>query len=150
MDNTTQILQATADAAEAEEKTAATGLGKFKDVGALLEAYNSLEAEFTRRSQRLKELENAVKEQNAPVQTASAQTSPQQATDICGETLLDAARADEGVKDAIISEFLAKALKNRGVPIVTGGVNVSAKRNSATTVKEASRLAREFINKREN
>ena len=34
-----------------------TVLGKFKDVGALARAYNALQAEFTRRSQRLKELE---------------------------------------------------------------------------------------------
>ena len=34
------------------------GLGKFKDANALLQAYLALEAEFTRRSQRLKTLEN--------------------------------------------------------------------------------------------
>ncbi len=36
---------------------ASTGLGKFKDVDALLKAYDCLQAEFTRRSQRLKSLE---------------------------------------------------------------------------------------------
>lgn len=36
---------------------ASTDLGKFKDVSALLKAYDSLQSEFTRRSQRLKELE---------------------------------------------------------------------------------------------
>jgi len=35
-----------------------TSLGKFRDSEALLKAYNSLQAEFTRKSQRLKELEN--------------------------------------------------------------------------------------------
>ena len=34
-----------------------TVLGKFKDVDALVKAYESLQAEFTRRSQRLKDLE---------------------------------------------------------------------------------------------
>ena len=38
-------------------KDVSTVLGKFKDVDALARAYNSLQAEFTRRSQRLKELE---------------------------------------------------------------------------------------------
>ena len=37
-----------------------TVLGKFKDVDALVRAYGSLQAEFTRRSQRLKELERKV------------------------------------------------------------------------------------------
>ena len=38
-------------------QSAPTALGKFKDVDALYKAYSSLQAEFTRRSQRLKELE---------------------------------------------------------------------------------------------
>ena len=39
------------------EQKGSTELGKFKDVNALLQAYTALEAEFTRRSQRLKALE---------------------------------------------------------------------------------------------
>ena len=39
------------------ENMNSTVLGKFKDVDALVRAYGSLQAEFTRRSQRLKELE---------------------------------------------------------------------------------------------
>ena len=39
-----------------------TDLGKFKDVSALLKAYDSLQAEFTRRSQRLKELQRQVEQ----------------------------------------------------------------------------------------
>ncbi len=39
------------------EQNGSAGLGKFKDVNALLQAYTALEAEFTRRSQRLKALE---------------------------------------------------------------------------------------------
>ena len=42
--------------AHAETGTAAP-YGKFASADALLQAYNSLEAEFTRRSQRLRELE---------------------------------------------------------------------------------------------
>jgi hypothetical protein len=39
---------------------ASTVLGKFKDVDALARAYSSLQAEFTRRSQKIKELEKEV------------------------------------------------------------------------------------------
>ena len=42
---------------EKGEKNTSTVLGKFKDVDALARAYGALQAEFTRRSQRLKELE---------------------------------------------------------------------------------------------
>ncbi len=38
-------------------KNGSTVLGKFKNVDALAQAYSALQAEFTRRSQRLKELE---------------------------------------------------------------------------------------------
>ncbi len=47
----------TEDVAAAKKEEASTVLGKFKDVDALARAYGSLQAEFTRRSQRLKELE---------------------------------------------------------------------------------------------
>ena len=40
-------------------KDIAASLGKFKDVNALLAAYNSLQAEFTKRCQRIKELERS-------------------------------------------------------------------------------------------
>ena len=43
----------------AEIEKGLTDLGKFKDVNALLQAYQSLQAEFTRRSQRLKQYETA-------------------------------------------------------------------------------------------
>ena len=41
----------------AQSKNASAVLGKFKNVDALAQAYSALQAEFTRRSQRLKELE---------------------------------------------------------------------------------------------
>ncbi len=60
-DNVTKNFR-TADTAEAEKKEfAATDTKKFKSVDALLKAYLELEAEFTRRSQRLKELEEGNK-----------------------------------------------------------------------------------------
>ncbi len=47
----------TEEGAEARVGKASTVLGKFKDVDALARAYESLQAEFTRRSQRLRTLE---------------------------------------------------------------------------------------------
>ena len=51
-----------ADAGCAQENVGSAGLGKFKNVDALLQAYESLQAEFTRRSQRLKQLERETEE----------------------------------------------------------------------------------------
>ena len=47
-----------------KEEQASAALKKFKDVNALLKAYESLQAEFTRRSQRLKELERLADNQD--------------------------------------------------------------------------------------
>ncbi len=49
-------------AAAKNQEEASTVLGKFKDVDALVRAYSSLQAEFTRRSQKLKELEKEAEE----------------------------------------------------------------------------------------
>ncbi|MBQ7323973.1 MAG: hypothetical protein IJW96_05355 [Clostridia bacterium] len=60
-DDTTRAEETTAVSNHGEnmeaEQPASTVPRKFKDVDALVRAYSSLQAEFTRRSQRLKELE---------------------------------------------------------------------------------------------
>ncbi|MBR2441983.1 MAG: hypothetical protein IKB20_02840 [Clostridia bacterium] len=50
-------LQTEGQGADGEKGEASAVLGKFKDVNALARAYGALQAEFTRRSQRLKVLE---------------------------------------------------------------------------------------------
>lgn len=144
MDNTTPQISATAEPAEAENRqAAATGLGKFKDVDALLEAYNNLEAEFTRRSQRLRELERADKEVSSPAQAAS-DPSPQPQPQCTQQS----AEIDGEIKAQIIAEYLAQVAKNKSVPLISGGVNVSAKRRTPSSVREAGALAQQFLNKR--
>ena len=58
-ENVYEEVSPTEEFAEARENGALTVLGKFKDVGAPVRAYESLQAEFTRRSQRLRQLEKA-------------------------------------------------------------------------------------------
>ena len=47
-----------------QELKGSINLGKFKDAESLLKAYNSLQTEFTKKSQRLSELENSKTEFN--------------------------------------------------------------------------------------
>ena len=54
--------------------------GKFKDENALLKAYGALEAEFTRRSQRLKELERRMLEMRAEKPEKSVESEE---TEVC-------------------------------------------------------------------
>lgn len=143
-DNQTEKLQITAETAEAEEKEAAAELGKFKDVKALMEAYNALEAEFTRRSQRLKELE-ANKEQSAPEQSVNAE-APSQAENV---SAVQPALTEE-MKNAVIAEYLNGVRANRGVPIISGGGAVTAVRRTPTDVREAGALAKKLFENKED
>ena len=129
----------TADADEIKQTKAATEPDKFKDYKTLLKAYTSLEAEFTRRSQRLKELENANKECALP-DGVEAAPSP-----VDEKQLLDAALSSERVKDAIIRDYLETVYKSKTVPLLMQGSGVSAPRVTPKSVAEAGRLAQEFL-----
>ena len=125
--------QVTADTAEAEKDTAAAELGKFESVSALLAAYKSLEAEFTRRSQRLKELEEGNK-----AHTDGCAPSRESSEGV-------AVTIDEGVKNAVIEEYLKTVAIGKSVPLIVGGVSSAAPRCAPKTVKEAGALAEKFL-----
>jgi predicted nuclease with TOPRIM domain len=148
MDNQTQNV--TAPEQNKDQLQAETGLGKFKDVKALMDAYTNLEAEFTRRSQRLKQLESANKALGESAITQAENLPQPSAQQEESFDLLSAALADEQVKNAIIGEYLQNAAKSRGVQFVTGGVNVAAQRRTPTDFKQAARLTQDLLDKRDN
>ncbi|MDE6597422.1 MAG: hypothetical protein K2K60_02150 [Clostridia bacterium] len=140
MDNLTENERATAETAEAEKgENAAAVLGKFKDVQTLMKAYSDLEAEFTRRSQRLKELE---KENKAEPEPDGVKAEPSQNSE---DELLCAALKSERVKEAVIGDYLKTVSERKGVPLTAGGLGVAAPRVAPKSVKEAGRLAQEFL-----
>jgi len=133
-------IQVTAETAGAETDSAAAGLGKFRSVDALMAAYTSLEAEFTRRSQRLKELEEGNKAQEMP-----AEGAPSQGGGTGRERLLQAALSDEGVRRAVIEEYLKTVTANKSIPLIVGGVSTPAPKSAPKSVKEAGALAERFL-----
>lgn len=139
-DNAAAQIQVTADTAQAEKNIAAAELGKFKSVDALMSAYLSLEAEFTRRSQRLKELEQESKAQSMPEQGA-----PSRGSAIDGEELLKAALASENVKQAVLAEYLKTVSANKSVPLIVGGITPATPKTAPKSVKEAGALAERFL-----
>lgn len=139
MDNLLKSETGAAETAEAEMNEAAAVPAKFKDVKTLVKAYSDLEAEFTRRSTRLKELE---KENKAYVPSDGAEDKPSQQSE---EELIAAALKSERVKEAVIKDYLKTVAEPKSVPLVTGGVQVAAPRVAPKTVKEAGRLAQEFL-----
>ena len=124
-----------ADTAEAEKGSAAAAYGKFADAQALYSAYLALEAEFTRRSQRLKELEegNKVQPDDAP--------SPK------SEASENSAPLSEEARRAVIEDYLKGVAAGKGAPILTGGVGCAAPKSTPRSVSEAGRLVRQFLNK---
>lgn len=136
MDNLTENGKVTAEAAEAEKSEAAAVLGKFKDVQTLAKAYSELEAEFTRRCQRLKELEKENKTYPSP---DGEKVKSSQSGGKIAEAL-----ADAEIRDAVIGDYL-KGLAENKVPIISVGGGVPAPKNTPKTVKEAGILVRQFL-----
>ena len=107
--------------------------GKFKSVDALVRAYGELEAEFTRRSQRLKALEGEERkgEEAHPVMD--------------DDGLYRAVTENDAVKGRVLSDYL-KSLK--GVPLLSSaGAGVTAPPQRPKTIREAGTLALGYFKK---
>ena len=111
--------------------------GKFKAVNALINAYNSLQSEFTKRCQKVKELESrleAVGKTNAPI---NADITAQK-EDINKES-----------KEKILKEYLLDVLGKKPKAIVLDGSGVGVKTpiNKPKTIQEAGKLAKDLFKK---
>ena len=112
-------------------------LGKFKSVDALLRAYSELEAEFTRRSQKLKALEDAASSQNEGAGAVRQE-----------EELYRMVNENEGVRARVLSDYLASL---KGVPLLTNsGVSVTAAESAPKTFTEAGKHALGYLKKNTN
>ena len=127
-----------AHTAQAEKEIGApdseVSLGKFKDVTALLSAYNSLQSEFTKRCQRVKELETQLS--TVKKATTPTQVEVKEQTD----------------KDAILKEYLKGVLNKKQSAIVMDGNGVAIKTpvNRPKTLAQAGLLAQEILTKKSN
>lgn len=123
--------------ATAEEKTGVdneqVSLGKFKDVGALLNAYNSLQSEFTKRCQKIKELEGKLDDKTC------VPSSPQ----------AEVAKNDIVNKEQVLKEYLLDVLGKQPSAVIMDGAGESVKTpiNRPKTILEAGNLAKNLLNK---
>ena len=133
--------QVTAQPAEAEgmngEQEQAVSLGKFKDVNALLSAYNSLESEFTKRCQKIKQLESALSsvDKTTPTEENSkVETQPEKDT-------------TEKEKERILKEYISGVLSRKQTAIVMDGEGVGTKTpvSRPKTITEAGKIAQELF-----
>ena len=127
--------------AEAERETGEVrsdvSLGKFKDVNALLDAYNSLQSEFTKRCQKIKELEGKLSstDNTLPIEEKNASVDREHTT------LQD--------KEQVLKEYLSEILgkKPKAVVMDGQGVGVKAPLVKPVTVREAGNLAKQLFSK---
>lgn len=129
--------------AEAEAPTNDALPVKFRSVDALVKAYEALEAEFTRRSQRLRALEQANKAPRAqgepsPVPTACAQEQ----TPFCEAVMNVPSGQNEAEKPLPSSKEEREAF----VPLMThAGAGVMAPAVRPNSFEEAGRLALGYL-----
>ena len=131
--------------AEAEAPVQAALPEKFRSVDALVKAYEALEAEFTRRSQRLRALEQANKApraqgESSPVPTACAQEQ----TPFCEAVM----NVPSGQKEAEKPFPASKEEREAFVPLMThAGAGVMAPAVRPNSFEEAGRLALGYLKK---
>ena len=152
----------------AQEIPAGSTKSKFKDVAALISAYENLQAEFTKKCQKLSELEKRICDnachganegnapQNAqivPPQSKSdeeAQSLPtekvasQKENAISAKTLFE----DEDLRRQVLQLYI-KELANRKIPPLLssepGGASAKATTTLPTTLGEAGEVAKKFF-----
>ena len=126
--------------AEAEKENGGekekVSLGKFKDENALLSAYNSLQSEFTKRCQKIKELESAL----SAVDKADA-PKPKMENPVH--------ELSETEKENVLREYLQGVIaRKQGAVLLDGaGVGVKTPVSRPKTIEQAGQLARELLEK---
>ena len=115
-------------------------LGKFKDVNALKSAYDSLQAEFTKRCQRIKELESAAEKADKTSVPTSSEIDN-------GKEILKSITDKD--KENILKDYLKEVLNSKQKAIVLDGFGIGVKTpsNRPKTIEEAGRLATDIFKK---
>ena len=135
----TEVNSQSAEAGKTEgESKTEVSLGKFKDVNALLSAYNSLESEFTKRCQKIKELESAL--------NSGDKVTPSEEKVVSPENVKDTSEED---KDQILKDYLKGVIGRKQTAIVLDGAGVGVKTpvSRPKTIREAGMLAKDIFNK---
>ena len=131
------------------ELTGEVSLGKFKDVEALVNAYNSLQSEFTKRCQKIKELQAKLQGESTALSKEVVQLNNQSENieNTKKQTVLTE-MADEAERKDVLKEYLLEVIKNKPSAIVLDGSGAGVKTpvNKPKTIDEAGKLAKMIFN----
>ena len=171
-EQTEQQAQAVSTEDDSGANKSEVSLGKFKDANALLSAYNSLQAEFTKRCQRVKELEgmmakiDKVEEKgvstgkvNEDINEPNLKTTEDIGEKSDGEipTPNDAVIRDilqsnasgttDKLKEQVLKDYLKSVIEGKPQAIIMDGVGTGLKTLSKrpTTFQEAGNFAVELL-----
>ena len=127
---------------EIGDKKSEVSFGKFKDAESLVNAYNSLQSEFTKRCQKIKELEGklAESENKTTTQNTNEKSENEQAQAVeVGEKRVD--------KDDVLKEYLLDVLGKKPKAIVMDGAGAGVKTpvSRPKTIEEAGNLAKNLL-----
>ena len=130
-----QVVETNEDLGDTEK---AVSLGKFKDVKALLNAYNSLRAEFTKRCQRISELEA----KNSSNEEQFLKVAQKEKVEVINEREIS-----EQEKNEIVKEYLKNLLTTKTKAIIMDGqgVGVATPNERPKTLEQAGQLAKEIL-----
>ncbi len=134
-EQTEAVTSHTAEAEEVLGEESSVSYGKFKSVEALLSAYNSLQAEFTKRCQRIKELESNANKEKSLAEDGAPTVSAQGIT--------------PEKKEEILRDYLIEIERGKSSAIVMGseGVGLKTPSQKPVTIAEAGKLVKEILNK---
>ena len=137
----TELKTQTATAEEVKgEDGDLVSLGKFKDVSALLSAYNSLQSEFTKRCQRIKEIESELKTADNEKESSPAENfnKPKEKISLT-----------ESDKEQVLKEYLLNILGKKQKAVLIDGVGLGVKMpvQKPKTITQAGMLAKDIIEK---
>ena len=111
-------------------------LGKFKSVDSLLDAYNSLQSEFTKRCQKIKELEGKLSADKSDVSVP---------TEVSGAAAVKTVTEED--KRKILEDYLKGVIgsKQNAVVLSDNGVGVTTPVSKPKSLTEAGILAKELL-----
>lgn len=119
-----------------------TSLGKFKDVNALLNAYNSLQSEFTKRCQRIKELEGASAKEKLDEDNSESIQVPN------GEgSVENTNQTVENDKEEYLKNYLKNLLgsKQKAIVMSENGTSVKTPVEKPKSIFEAGLMAKNIL-----
>lgn len=123
-----------------------SGLGKFRDAESLKKAYDSLSSEFTKRCQKIKELEGliAAKDKESGAAVADGDAVRDDGINVLKEI-------SEETKKTIVKEYLNEIAKNSASKIAVGsGAAVKTPCKKPRTFEEAGKMVKKFLIDKEN